>query len=212
MPSLVLHTGQCISCLGPSPWLLTLLTPSHDCGFSSLWQSSWWRPLTCLPPCIASQDPVLLCSQYLSLCQISLFLILLFCFPPTERKSRHCRGFLGCIPCYPQHLLHCLLHSNPSNFCWSCMSMEIANLRELNQDLSVLTCATLQYCFTSRGKVMTPGLLFDVHADFLGILVKIQILISNKMPPGCSDNTRIGVTLFKSCCRHINGLPEMATS
>lgn len=58
---------------------------------------------------------------------------------------------------------------------------------------------------------MKPRLLFNVHVYFLGVLVKIQILISNEMPPGCSDNPGIGV-IPESCDGQNNSLPEMVTT
>ena len=44
---------------------------------------------------------------------------------------------------------------------------------------------------------------------FLGILVKIQIVLSNKMPLKCSDNIWIDRVTLKSCDGLNNGLPKM---
>lgn len=74
MPSLVLYTGHCISCLGQSPWLFTWLALSHYWDFSLIWRASWSPLLTRPPLCTPSHDPVLLFSEHLSLCKISVFL------------------------------------------------------------------------------------------------------------------------------------------
>ena len=61
---------------------------------------------------------------------------------------------------------------------------------------------TLKHCFIPSGRVIIYIRVLSIlkcMQTFLGILVKIPIVISNKMPLKCSDNIWIDRVTLKSC-------------